>query len=743
MEYSLFLELKRMNTMETQADQLLPILLESTTFQNQEAPLLKLILANAEPWSGQAGDHLCLAGQAQQGLYIYLNGDLEELADDGTSHPLLREPAAIIGTPSAKQNHVWPRTIRCSGGCRLLFLSQDTVRILAREHEKSLATIPAFQTLVGEQKRMHGVLSQQSSNFPLEPAVIQDLITLITLRNYTGGSLILQQGDTGDSLLIVVSGRLRASWVDGNGTRHLLSDHGPGSSLGEMGLILGIPRQVDVTAVRDSTVALLDRTAFSTLLVRHPISVNQAFSQVIFNHFSKPKQAKIDFSNVITLVPLQSDQSVETMAQGLADALGRFGTVKCLHNERQSDRLLHRDEIDTAFMELLAELEHHYDFLILQGEPEYTSWTRQCIRQADHLLFITHSADQAFALTNLEKQLAKEPWFDLLHKSLVLVHSPNLARPENTLLWLQNRSIKQHHHLRVGNAVDFQRLARFLTGRAVGVVLGGGGARGLAHIGILKAMKELSIPIDIVGGNSIGALIGAAYLLGFDSESILENIVQFATSGQRPGIPILSLISGVPMATRARKFFGQICIEDMWNPYFSVSCNLSQANLKTHMNGLLWKAVLASNSPAGLLPPIPDDGDLLVDAAVLDNVPVDVMRRDFSHALIVAIDVNIRDRLNVSKDVTQLTGWQVLKERFGRNKGGGHTPGIVDIITRTSIIGAVAQQPNARQMADLYLQPPVSGYPMFGFRQGAAIVECGYQYGMEQLPAWWTANCRI
>ena len=89
----------------------------------------------------------------------------------------------------------------------------------------------------------------------------------------------------------------------------------------------------------------------------------------------------------------------------------------------------------------------------------------------------------------------------LAEMHLVLVHAPDQTVPHDTAQWLQHRpKIKHHHHIKVDRVVDFQRLARVVMGQTVGVVLSGGGARGVAHLGVLRALMELGVPIDCIRG---------------------------------------------------------------------------------------------------------------------------------------------------------------------------------------------------------------------------------------------------
>jgi NTE family protein/lysophospholipid hydrolase len=188
--------------------------------------------------------------------------------------------------------------------------------------------------------------------------------------------------------------------------------------------------------------------------------------------------------------------------------------------------------------------------------------------------------------------------------------------------------------------------------------------------------------------------------------------------------------------------FGDQDIEQLWNPFFAAACNLSRACTTVQESGLLWRAVLASNSPAGLLPPVLHNGDLLVDGAILDNVPVDAMRSRLStpfelrrgNGTIIAIDVDVRDDMAVDPSMARLSVSKTIKGYFSAS--GEACPGIGDILYRAGHIGGLHQRGRTMAMADHYLQPPVADFPLMSYRRAAEIAEVGYRYAMEEIGQW-------
>ena len=154
---------------------------------------------------------------------------------------------------------------------------------------------------------------------------------------------------------------------------------------------------------------------------------------------------------------------------------------------------------------------------------------------------------------------------------LVLLHDGELMRGV-AARWLDKQPAMAHHH--VARASDIARVARLLTGRGVGIVLSGGGARGFAHIGIVKALREAGIRIDLVGGTSMGAILGAGVAQRWSIEELTERFRR-AFVEAKPlrdyTLPLVSLVSGRRVTRMLRHAFGDLTIEDLPLDFFCVS----------------------------------------------------------------------------------------------------------------------------------------------------------------------------
>jgi NTE family protein/lysophospholipid hydrolase len=568
----------------------------------------------------------------------------------------------------------------------------------------------------------------------LDSHVLHEMAEVMELQSASGGNMVLREGDPSDSMLFLISGRLRVSRRDRDGSLLLYNEILPGESIGEVGMILQQSRTADVTAVRDSVYAVLNRANFEILLQRQPLALNRVFVQAIYNHLRHTaKVTEKHTAQTFVVVPLVLDGGTQEVARSLAQSFAKMGSVRHVppdEGTQAGDTLLNFDELESQF-----------DFLIYEAEPGNSDWTRRAFRQADQMIFVSR-AGAAPALGELEQQLSREPGFSMKRKHMVVLHDAQLGKPEGTSPWKAGREVERVYPVRQGNAADHARLARFLTGNAVGVVLGGGGARGFAHLGVLRALHECGIPVDLVGGNSMGALIGAQYCYGWSLDEIREQTQLFAKGGERLTLPLISLVSGRRVERDLRKMFGEVTVDGMWLPYFAAACNLTKGCTTVQDAGPLWRAVLASNSPAGLFPPVLQQGELLVDGAILENVPVDAMRMRLGTPLekrrgngtIIAIDVDVREDLGADPNLMRLSVWSTIKGYFSPDSH--PSPGIGDILYRAGHIGGLNQRGRTIAQADHYLEPPVGEFSLMGYRHAQDIADVGYRYAMEKIRQW-------
>jgi predicted acylesterase/phospholipase RssA/CRP-like cAMP-binding protein len=568
----------------------------------------------------------------------------------------------------------------------------------------------------------------------LDDAVLTDLANALAFEHVTGGEQVYREGEDSDSMLFVVSGGLRVSRMEGS-ELNLYNEVRPGQSVGEVGMILRQPRTADVTAIRDSTLAFLNLASYEMLLMRHPLALNQVFVKTVYNFMRHMPSAHQQYAQSFAVVPLHEGAGADEVARRLVDAFSTMGSTHLLRPPTEDGGQRHFDA------QHADELDGNCEFVVYEAEARVSDWTRRAFRQADQVIFVA-AAGSTQALGEIELALSREPGSAMKRKHLVLVHADGTAKPRELGLWKGVREFERIYPVRSGHAGDFARLGRFLTGTAVGVVLGGGGARGFAHLGVLRALQEHNIPVDLIGGNSMGALIGAQYACGVPLEEIRQRTQVFASGGERLTLPVISLVSGRRVERDLKRMFGDTTMDELWCPFFAAACNLSKGTTTVQDSGLIWRAVLASNSPAGLFPPVLDRGDLLVDGAILENVPVEAMRvrlgtpleKRRGNGTIIAIDVDAREGPGAHPDLTRLSVWSAFKGYFRSAEYA--TPGIASILYSAGHIGGAARRGRTIAQADHYLEPPVAEFSLMGYRRSQEIADVGYRYAMEKIEAW-------
>jgi predicted acylesterase/phospholipase RssA len=283
---------------------------------------------------------------------------------------------------------------------------------------------------------------------------------------------------------------------------------------------------------------------------------------------------------------------------------------------------------------------------------------------------------------------------------------------------------------------DLARLARLLSRKAVGLALSGGGARGFAHIGVLKALDEAGVPVDLVAGTSMGAMIAAVHALGQAPKANLDRCL--AWTQEHPWsdytLPLASIVRGRRMRRALTNLLGNGRIEDLWLPYACITSNLTRATADTHTNGPLVHLVLASNSVPGLAPPVYYQGDVHVDGGVMDNLPVGVLRR-MGAGRVIAVDVGTELHVTAPAGLDECPGGSALLwDRLRRRPR--QAPPIFVSLTRAFTLASDERAQTAGHEADLALRPPLEGYSSSDFKHIKPIAEIGYRYASRRLAEW-------
>jgi len=556
----------------------------------------------------------------------------------------------------------------------------------------------------------------------------------LSRTSIAAGDVLYRQGERGDCMHFVLTGRLQVRRREEHGDERVVAHRSSGQCVGEMALLTGEPRTADVVAVRHTVLARLERHDFEAILRAHP-QAGLAFARSSLRAMSIGVPDSVHPVATIALVPLGARVPIEAFGRRLELALLRFGTTRYLDAASAGAQAGGRSD-DLALDRMLDAAEKQRRFVICQSDAAATEWTRKAVAHADRVLFIG-DADGARDITAIEEALAAcAPASTLAERELVLLHASRRSAPCGTAAWLAPRSVQRHAHVAWQGSGDFNRLARRISGHAVSLVLGGGGARGLAQIGAVRAIREAGVPIDAVGGTSIGAIIGALVAFGWSDEQILQSCKR-AFVDDRPlddiTLPMFSVLRGRKLERTIRHYVGDVDIVDLWQPYFCVSTNLSKSRVDVHRAGSLWRAIQASAALPGLLPPVVAGGDLHVDGAVLDNLPVGLMKR-FIGGSTIAVESAVRDEYGVDA-ASFPSPFAYLRSRL-QGSGAAALPTLPNILIKSSVLGGRGGRAELREGRDLHINPPLRAFSFLDWNAIYEIVDVGYRHAQACLVPW-------
>jgi predicted acylesterase/phospholipase RssA/CRP-like cAMP-binding protein len=693
--------------------------------------------ARASPGSGVVrrlapGDVLVREGDDGGDVFEIESGWLEVLRGPELTRVGTVGPGALVGEISALAGTPRTATVRA--------LESATVRDIPRERyqrwleadEARLAQVTELARARIDRNRAGELVAALLATSPSVAAEVVELATWIHLE---AGDVLFAEGDPSDAGYLVVSGRLGVVQGDSH-----VGEVGRGEVVGEMGLIERTPRSATVTALRETSLARFAIEAFLALTARHPTLMLQ-LSRTIVARLARPYDRADRARSIVIAVTADVDRRV--LATRLAAELSRFGRARHLWAARV-DAELGRDGLcDSprkvvlpAVSEYLQEVETSHDYLLLEAEEGAVHWTRRALTLADRIVVVVSGRPDAEEVARAEALLAAAPPRSQVERWLVLLHTADVERPSGTAPLVERLGVDRVAHVREGSAADVARVARLVSGNGTGLVLGGGGARGFAHLGVWRALAELGIEVDAIAGASMGAALGAGMALQTAADELTALAAELFHDLLDYTVPVVSLIKGERITRNLTHALGDLDIRDLWLPFACVSTNLTRSALQVHDSGGLATAVRASVAIPGILPPVPMDGDLLVDGGVLNNLPADVLRATRTVGTVIAVDLSPASGPRASEDFgLSVSGWKALRSR---REGGGRFPGLMSVLMRAMVAGSVRDRDRmvADGTVDCYLDLDLRGVALLDFERVRETADRGYDVARPRLEAW-------
>jgi NTE family protein len=506
------------------------------------------------------------------------------------------------------------------------------------------------------------------------------------------GHALFEAGSVCEGVYMLLTGRLGVKM-----SGELVATVERGELVGEAAWLLKEPHSASVVALRDSEFLLIPHGVIEAAS-RRSTSLAMALARLCARRLRRSNRRERTFNRarVFVLVPNNDEIDVAELATNLVAEFARDGAAELVWDVRASTHT-------SAWFNRIEELN---DYVVYVADPTESAWTRQCCRQADVILLAARA------------RATPMPWPACISAAaiargarieLALLHDGTLEAGAASR-WLNDLPASHHH---IVDTADLGRVARLLTRRGVGLVLSGGGARGFAHLGVIQALREARIPIDFLGGASIGAIIAAGVAMGWSDEEMRfryrrgfvdTNPVNDYT------FPWVALTRGRKVSRLLQREYGDVQIEDLRHPFFCISANLTTGRAFEHRSGSVAHALRASVAIPGVMPPVFQGEDVLVDGAAINNLPVDIMQR---HAPGLVIGSDVGDDRSPLIDRRRIT--------------------IVQILMQAGMVNSAATAAAQRSLADVLLKPPLANVDLLNWQAFDRAIDAGYDYARRAL----------
>jgi NTE family protein len=515
---------------------------------------------------------------------------------------------------------------------------------------------------------------------------LKSIAARLKRERYPQGAIIFRQGDAGDAMYVVESGQLQVIAED---TQEALAYLGPGSFVGEIALLLAQPRSATLKVVIDADLWALHKEDLEELLAEHP-SVALHFTRelgqrlVTTSHREAPPKKT-------PLTSIWGDQwhdlvmALANHTQGAVGLLPLPGSLPLMGKSTALDVITSKAGVELLEAGLT--------------EQSLTEDLSRQIEEFDHVLFILPERPSAMA-----------------QKALDL--SDYVVNFGSALEWIKDAKPADRLLISDGSPESIQRIARRLTDRTVGLALSSGGSRTVAHIGVVRVLREGGVPIDMIGGSSGGALVGALVAAGWPDQKMVEFARNLGDFNRFRNWDInLPPKSGLIKGRRARDLIESWLegrhFSDLEIPFYVVATDLATGQEVVFDSGPVSDAVRASISIPGVADPWHYQDRYLVDGAFVNPMPASVLH-------------NRGAKIIIGSSVV-LTADDPSQPAFAK------MPNFLQIISRISSAMETEQIKAEFPLVDVLIHPSAQAEHALDFSQADALVALGEQAARQHL----------
>jgi NTE family protein len=526
---------------------------------------------------------------------------------------------------------------------------------------------------------------------PLGDDVLTELVSALKLVQREKGDVLLRADEPGDSLYLIRNGRVRIASKTDTPQEKAIAYLGRGDAVGELALLTGEPQAFSAVADTPCEFLTLTKADFDLILEKHPlvgIHLSRALSKRLAVSFHPP-QDRPKQPQLISLVPALPYEAMLLFMLNLCiamveqtrrrvlllDASSRSGDMaralglqappanEALYREEDlldlkilqklvathpsgleflslPPRLL-KDNLFNAVPPLLSLLKDHYDFVLAVGPTEKDPLSQTLLQESDHIYFITwdQATDLIPGVREALQENVKGPAVAIRTIQLHHPSSPGSEVVDFRVPWseLYHQPFRESGspYLPAGEArmatIALERIARTLGKLRVGIAMGSGAAYGYALVGVLKVFEREGIPIDLVAGTSMGALLGSFYCAGKSPQEIQDISKTITKHWLRQNMfgdltfPHGGFLAGQTLSAFLRSVIGNVEFNQLPLPFAAVATDIRTGQEVVLKEGRVADAVRASTSLPIIFRPFLHKGHYLVDGGLVNPVPTSVV----------------------------------------------------------------------------------------------------------------------
>ena len=573
---------------------------------------------------------------------------------------------------------------------------------------------------------------------------LQEVARLGRVAQYPAGSVVHEADVVLTTVGFVLRGRLKAVRVSTNGTESLFRMIERGEQFGLMVGALGEPVPIRVVALEPTTILRLDYEEALELTISRP-DLRRLWLKTYAGSLRKFFFGAAPKRSTMMLALIHNSPATRPVAERLIRRLGDLGEQLAVLSD--SDQRL--DSPNVRFRSLREE---GRDLTIAEIREQVAQWqdvnrvifdvhsyltperTAQLMELVDRAIYFVAANEADDAIRRLEAiDVSARGWRDKISVAWLLGGDSPVVSAVPNLPDLASRDFKIHETppgrpsgRSLANGLE--RLVHDLRGVRVGVALGGGAARGLSHLGVLKALERSGIVVDMIAGTSAGAMTGILYSAGLDPDYNADSFAAdlspswiFRHLPQGNYWHLLYKYRRGHFDAMLRKYLHDWRLEQLAVPCLSVTVDLVSGNSVVRERGDAVHAILESINLPVLSVPIVRNGQALIDGGLVNNIPADVL---VSMGCNFVIAVSVTAKLE-----TRFCDISAEKPTLSRNK-----PGIVPTILRSLLVQNYNLNAFGVQPADVVIEPDVSGIDASEFMRAKELAAIGETAALEQVP---------